>query len=289
MIISNKKIKRLFTFGCSFTKYQWATWPEIIAFDLDIPFYNYGKSGAGNQYIANMICQADAIYHFDENDLVIVSWTNVSREDRWVNNQWITPGNVYTQDIYDMNFINKWIDPLGLLVRDLASFKLIRTFLESKKCDFRFLSMCDIIDQFDQSSAKSIVPENSIQQYSRLLDMYSQELNFMQLSFFKVLWNNNISKNKFNVEKSQGRIYFQDGHPYPVEHLQYLKTIFSEHTFQKNTVDAVEFSQKKLKEFIDVTSEKYKRPWAIYEISVERSEQLYKDTSIKLSEIIEFV
>ena len=74
--------KRIFTFGCSFVEYYWATWAEILGKDLGIPLYNFGKSGGGNQYIANTFAQANAVYNFNEDDLIIVSWTNVCREDR---------------------------------------------------------------------------------------------------------------------------------------------------------------------------------------------------------------
>ena len=69
------KPKRLFTFGCSFTEWIWATWANILAYELDVPFYNFGKPGAGNYYIANQISQADAIFNFTKDDLVIVKST----------------------------------------------------------------------------------------------------------------------------------------------------------------------------------------------------------------------
>ena len=62
------KVKgRLFTFGCSFTSYHWPTWANILAYDYDIPLYNYGLNGAGNQFIFNMLMQADSFNNFTEN------------------------------------------------------------------------------------------------------------------------------------------------------------------------------------------------------------------------------
>ena len=75
---------------------------QYLQMDLDIPFYNYGQSGAGNQYIANMIAQANAVHKFAPDDLIMVCWTNVCREDKWHNGQWATPGNIYTQNIYSV-------------------------------------------------------------------------------------------------------------------------------------------------------------------------------------------
>ena len=63
LAISNPK--RLFTFGCSFTDYRWATWANILAYELDCEFHNFGKSGAGNQFqLAHMCTQTKARYLF---------------------------------------------------------------------------------------------------------------------------------------------------------------------------------------------------------------------------------
>ena len=104
--------KRIFTFGCSFTNYLWSTWANILGYEFrEAEFYNFGKSGAGNQYIFNTLMQADAAYDFTHEDLIIVQWTNVSREDRYFHagaeilnstetshGAWSTPGNIYSQD-----------------------------------------------------------------------------------------------------------------------------------------------------------------------------------------------
>ena len=101
------KINRIFTFGCSFTDYAWGTWANILGYEFpDAKFYNFGKSGAGNHYIFNTLMQADSSYKFTHEDLVIVQWTNISREDRFLDTepeqdpnfiaggQWITPGKI---------------------------------------------------------------------------------------------------------------------------------------------------------------------------------------------------
>jgi hypothetical protein len=55
--LNPSKYKRLFTFGCSFTRYLWPTWADILA--EDIPYYeNWGCGGAGNLYISNAIMEA---------------------------------------------------------------------------------------------------------------------------------------------------------------------------------------------------------------------------------------
>ena len=170
MKIISRPIKRLFTFGCSFTNYGWTTWPEYVSADLDVPYWNYGKSGAGNQYIANTLAQADTIHNFNQDDLIMISWTNVCREDRWINGDWITPGNIFSQNEYDEKFIKKYVDPLGYLLRDLSTIALVSGFLKSKLCQYHFFSMCNIIEQVDQGETHRVNKLN--QQYQNIIENY---------------------------------------------------------------------------------------------------------------------
>ena len=45
-------MKRLITFGCSFTDYSWPTWADIIALDREVEYENWAIGGGGNQQIA---------------------------------------------------------------------------------------------------------------------------------------------------------------------------------------------------------------------------------------------
>jgi hypothetical protein len=127
-------IKRFFSIGCSFTSYSWTTWPEILAEDLGIEnFYNLGRCGAGNEFMFNRLMQVDQVYDLNENDLVIICWTNICREDRFLG-KWITPGNIYSQDEYNDEFVKKYyFSPELVLLHDFAFIKASRSLLEHKK------------------------------------------------------------------------------------------------------------------------------------------------------------
>lgn len=126
--------KRIFAFGCSMTKYAWPTWADIYGIDKT-NFYNYGKSGAGNQYIATKVTEVD----INEDDLVLVMWSNHTRLDSY-KESWITPGNIYTQDTYDENIINMFSEE-GFRIRDNAIIKLTDGYLKNLKCDYKFFLM----------------------------------------------------------------------------------------------------------------------------------------------------
>lgn len=255
MKLISRKPKRLFTFGCSFTSYAWSMWPEIIAYDLDIPLYNFGRTGAGNQFIANTVCQANAKYKFDSDDLVIICWTNVCREDRWVNGDWILPGNIFTQNEYDSKWIEKFVDPLGLLVRDLASISLVNNLLKTTNCQYHFLSMMDIVHSSDQWNSKNSKFETveklnaesgqHVDVLTELLKYYKNDIDQIQKSFYDVLWSNNIEK-KLNLELKKFNGNFHDGHPWPSESLMYLTSVFTDHSFKQLTINKVEESENKI-------------------------------------------
>ena len=107
------KPKRLFAFGCSFTNYTWTTWPTIVAMDLDIPVYNFGSSGGGNRFMVNMLMLAHQKFHIGPDDLVMICWTNVTRECRYIGDRWNLRGNIYNQDFYSDEFLEKYTDPVG--------------------------------------------------------------------------------------------------------------------------------------------------------------------------------
>lgn len=287
MNLIHKPVKRLFTFGCSFTRYHWTTWPEIIATDLEIPFYNYGKSGAGNQYIVNCIMQADAEHHFSSDDLIIVSWTNVCREDRWKNGSWHTPGNIFNQNIYPKQLL-EWTDPVGVLLRDLASIKSVNGFLESKKCQYHFLSMCDIVEQLDQGS-QVCVSDRYLDTYKKICDMFSAEIKSILPSFYKTLWQNNIHLFKFEPEKKLLGNYFNDGHPIPLEHFIFLKKTFNGHLFKDNTIAKINDAQTNFINLVQQLSSKYNRQFTVYELSNEDNYKMFKVTQIKESNHIAII
>jgi len=279
--LATKRPKRLFAFGCSFTRYHWTTWPEFVAYDLNIPYYNYGRSGAGNQYISNMVAQADATYSFDEDDLVMITWTNVAREDRWVKGDWVTPGNIFTQGDYDETFVRKWADPVGYMIRDFASIHLTKNLLDNKKCKYHMLSMCNIQTTIDQSqTSKGIEPKYKLI-HEELCKKYSETLDTIQPSFFDVLWENNVYGNKLLKEKNIWGGQYSDGHPSPMEHYKYLERIFTSHNFRPETYNEASRVQKNYINFILEENKKHSTSYAIYQVDKKDQLELKRLTEVK--------
>ena len=239
--------ERLFTFGCSFTNYDWPSWANIISYDLNVPLYNYGRCGAGNQFIFNTVMQADAKYQFTNNDLVIVSWTNVAREDKFKENSWVTPGNIYTQNAYSEEYVKKWACPIGYTIRDFAVIKATWELLDKKNCQFHFLKMIDF------TIKNQWITNDIIHLVEKINELYNFYLEKILPSFYQVLWNNDI-KSKLAAERQIYGKKFINGHPSIKEYLIYLENVF-EHDFstatQQQVISADQMLTNKILEMVD--------------------------------------
>lgn len=241
---------RLFAFGCSFTDYIWTSWPQILGHNYRIPLYNYGCAGAGNLYISNHIVQADRYYNFQPEDIVAVCWTNVCREDRYVENKWHTSGNIFTNDIYGKEWNKKWADPTGMAIRDYALIELSHNFVQSKTDQYLFLSMCDIARRKNQWGEADT-------QKTKVDHLYSDTLTQITNSFYDVLWNDdNMVKQIRDTQQVHPR--FIDGHPSPKESLEYLQAV-TDIKFNNETKVATAQAHQSWQEILSSKATEYKK------------------------------
>ena len=214
-----KTIKnRFFAFGCSYTLYKWPTWADIIGQSYNNNYYNYGMFGAGNIYIFNMLMQADQIHKITKNDLVIIQWSSILREDRYIDKKWITKGGL--PNYYPAEYIKNYFDMRGFFIRDIAMIKAAKDLLEKIGCKFYFISMCGVglslninLDdtQFELSKTSSDV-----------IDLYKDVLETIQPSFYSVLG---------QVPKPfllTNYVTLNDSHRVPSDHLVYIKQVLPE-------------------------------------------------------------
>jgi hypothetical protein len=206
---------RLFAFGCSFTNYRWMTWADIMGTQYD-QYYNWGQSGAGNNFIFNSVMEADQRHNFGPGDTVLVCWTNVTREDRYVKGRgWITLGNVTSSPIFTKEFIADAVCERGYLIRDLAMIKATQSYLQHSEATWKFMAMCPLT-QPDPWDDKKMHDQD-------VCDLYNDVLAAVSVSFTEVLghgyWQHNI---KQRYRYADGGV---DYHPTTQEHLLYLDTV----------------------------------------------------------------
>lgn len=223
-------MKRFFTFGCSFTDYYWMTWANIIGhghFD-HVNIKNYGRAGAGNQYIFNRLIHAIAEHNICETDTVMIMWTNVLREDRYIRGDWVLSGNLYTSSFFDEDFREKYADIDGCYERDIPMIHAAQILLDNIGCEHRIMSMVDIInyDQYDHFDYSDNI--------KHLTDKFSDSLQRILPSAHNVIFNYDYESRKIpgldirvDVKRDYG---FASAHPLPLEHLYYIEQVLPEYT-----------------------------------------------------------
>lgn len=186
MIDLSKPYERVFAFGCSFTKYMYPTWADIIANELpNSEYYNFGTIGSGNLLISNRIAQANSKFKFTKSDLVLIMFTTACREDRYISGKWVSPGNVYIQrGWYDKNFVKNYCDPGGFLVRDSGIIELVKGYMSALDCETHYLSISGMFSDMLNEPESIVDKINEIYEecipktVPSVLDIVTPELKF---------------------------------------------------------------------------------------------------------------
>lgn len=229
---------RLFTFGCSFTRYRWPTWADILGREFE-EFYNYGQSSGGNLFISCSVAEAVAKHKINTNDTVIIMWTSVTREDRYIDG-WKGTGNIFNQQLYPKEFIEKYVTVRGCYMRDIPQIFLIKKLLDFIGCKYEFLSMLDI-EKYDR-------PETNQQfEYADILKLYKSTLDIIKPSVYKIIFNEDWTSRP--IPELTKRL---DSHPTPIEHLEYLNKVLPNYSISQDTLNYVMECDK-------LALEKYKR------------------------------
>jgi len=92
-------MRRIFTFGCSMTEYQWPTWADMLCYHYNqeegAETYNYANCGMGNEHVVQALTAADLKHTFTDDDIICVLWSSWLREDRlWQDKRWGKNGSI---------------------------------------------------------------------------------------------------------------------------------------------------------------------------------------------------
>jgi len=220
--IDLKQYERVFIFGCSFTHYTWPTWANILSFETSdsAKIYNFGSSGAGNLYIAERISAANQKYRFNQKDLLLVMWSTFSREDRYIETHWRTPGNIWTQDFYSKDFIKKYTCVRGYIIRDLGLISMTMNALQNMPCHSVVLKSVDPI--YDERYYQGIIGLDDV------IDLYRDVIYNMPSTLFDYAtdgtggWRHGHLYHYPQISYSTPKTPFQDYHPNPKMYMEYL-------------------------------------------------------------------
>jgi hypothetical protein len=174
---------RFFAFGCSFTRSKHPTWADIVARQYD-HYENWGQPGAGNSFIFYSLMECHKRNKITPDDVVMIMWSSIGREDRYVNGEWLTPGSIYNQTDYDETFVKKFTDPTGYLLRDTAHLAAAKAVLDSIGCKYHFFSIVPF----------NVPDDNVFKMFSidkKISNLYQAELDTVAPSVYEVIFNCN--------------------------------------------------------------------------------------------------
>jgi len=209
-------VARLFTFGCSFTFWNWPTWADFLATGEFEEFQNWGYPGLGNLAIAERVAEANTFYKFTEEDLVIVQWSSYLRNDYARTDRlnedgkmWQTRGSVYApanHNLYDSRWFNNFFDPRAYYIRTLNHIALTQQLLENTKCRWRMMSNYDLQNIHAQGEVTdpdeevfNVFEDNKLLPYKEnIWDNYSS--NWLP-NLIETKWSNNEYDWVFNSTK----------------------------------------------------------------------------------------
>lgn len=183
----------LFTFGCSFTQYAWPTWADIAGQEFE-SYENWGLSGGGNQFIFHSLMECVVKNKISKDDVVVIMWTNITREDRYVKGAWLTPGNLFHQNTYTNDFVEKFADTRGYFIRDVNIITATDIILKNIGCKFYFLSMIPLTnaDQYFYNDIGDDIED--------LLDFFQPILDFVRPSIYEVIFNFDWTSRPFTIQ-----------------------------------------------------------------------------------------
>ena len=230
--------KRLYTFGCSFTKYKWPTWADFIGSQFEI-YENWGQPGAGNFFIATQVyecCQKNCV-GVDDTVLVMLSSTNrfdiINR-----NSTFLTEGNIYSSLSLPKEFVeNIWSEEFGIYLTWFTA-NSIKKLLDGIGCKYKIMTAFDLTKLDDDSLIMNdiLIKGRIIHTLHNLRTDFKFEDNL-----------NDFSKNMLN----EGHSYYKffecgghDDHPSMSIHLEWIKKYLPE--YYNKTMDnmLIEWSEK---------------------------------------------
>jgi hypothetical protein len=285
--------QRFFAFGCSFTNSKYPTWADIVGYQYKA-YSNWGQAGAGNSFIFYSLMECHKRNTITQDDVVMIMWSSIGREDRWVKGeQWITPGSIYNQTTYSEDFVEKFADPTGYLIRDMAHLTAAKAILDAIGCKYKFFSIVPF-NVPDDNIFKIFSIDNKI------TTLYADELAVVKPSVYEAVFNCNWYsrkgyvdlaglKSEYNVirgdswptweqftqqdfngvsdrvreeidekyEFSRRFLFRTNTHPMPAEYLLYLNTVAPEVEIHSDTAEWT----RTVNEMI-MTEQSLRRVWA---------------------------
>lgn len=220
-------MSRCFTFGCSYTRYSYATWADLIGVNYD-EFYNFGRGGASNTYIMNKFIEADSQFNINSDDTVIVMLTGIGRYSYYNNTKnWTTNGDMFeyhynTKDPVVKEFVtNMYSEDWGIYSAWIAA-KTIKSILTLKNVKHKILMGIDNRNYLRTDGCKWR-HEDPITQIEKTKEIY--DLLDVNETLDEWMTRQQFERTEFITWQNNKQV---DGHPTPKMHSLFAKEHLSE-------------------------------------------------------------
>lgn len=211
---------RLFVFGCSFTKYKWPTWADIVAKAIKPnEYYNYGGQGLGNYAIECLLLEADLRHKFTEKDIILVNWSGWNREDKYLPPKgWRQGrGSVLHLHHYDEDYLKKhWSEENDIIRSATSIISCNRLYNISFQTSVVPIGVRERGMKF---SAKEDIFDFYFSHLPEMVDWFHYFDN-SDICFF----NNWLGLDRITPVKNRGTP-FRDPHPDILEHMEWAKDV----------------------------------------------------------------
>jgi len=235
-------MKRLFTFGCSYTIWSWPTWADYIGVNFDT-YINYAKTGSDNKNILYQILKADEKHKFTSDDCVIVMFTSFNRCSYFKHYQLFNSGDLVEQQ-EQHPFINKYPYEAGIYDSWLSA-KSIKNLLDGKGVNYHLQQALPYDFLWEN---KKVLRTNHTINYSELVSDY------LSLLDSKVSLDGWVQDNYDFIKE---RVVWQDinqhdGHPTMKHHFDFVKEFFPQYITEKT----IDFYNENVEKFTNESADK---------------------------------
>ena len=247
--MNQKKKRRLFAFGCSFTMYAWPTYADILGEHFDV-YENWAFPGLGNRAIAERVAECHIKNNFTEDDVVLVQWSTHIRNDWhtfesmqfdpnsylhvWFRNNhnvgWKTQGSIFNssnrQYIYDNQWVSTFWDEHSYVMYNLNDMMLTQGLLTSTNCTWKMTSIGDfkkLCTDIPNAHDENISDHDDIFKSKPEFEIYKNVLEHENwlTPIGTYSWAN--SNDSYEFESDQGS--WLEVHPSHKQHLDYAENV----------------------------------------------------------------
>lgn len=242
----------LYTFGCSFARYSWPMWPEILAQSYNTT-KNYGHPGCGNFYIFQKASDALINNRIKSTDTVIVQWTEPSRTDYITDGDWFGAGSLTAELLIKSN-LDVIISDETSILKTLTYMSNLIHLLENVGCNWYFMFMTPDSMVHLNKHLDLFLNTGLYNSYNSLLkNILSYETRFVDSVSMTSFYNsrNMPIKKCFYLNYKNKTEKYHDDHPLPYYTLMYIKEVASLSIPNLNILEMERYVFEVMKNFDD--------------------------------------